>query len=951
MAMERTRFRSALRSSLLIGYVLISPTLVAHAAGEPAVATSRAVENRIHSDGRARVIVRLRAPEPASAGQADAERDRQRVLDIGTRQQRIRNNLRGTDHRVRREFRSLPYIVVEVDAAALARLQAASGDVAQIAEDVLLAPTLADSIPQIEADLAHEQGYNGDGSLIAIIDTGVDNAHPFLAGKVIDEACFADRELPEDPGSCPNGDSEQFGPGAGAPCLFAESTCRHGTHVAGIAAGSGDTPGVAPAARLLSLQVFHQSTQCTLSETVPCARAFTSDITAALEYLYEQRAQYGNLASINMSLGSGPAAAPCDALQPAMADAINNLSAAGIATVISSGNSGIRNLIGFPACIDRAISVGAVDDDDNVASFSNVSPELDLFAPGVGIVSSVPGGDVASFSGTSMAAPHVAGAWAVMRQANPQATVDDTLATFVNSGRATRDGRSGGTVTRPRIRLGAALGIEAPLPVLFSLAPSSMRAGSSGSVSVIGTGFIRASVVRLNGAPRATTYVSDGELRVAITSADLMTPATSIAIDVVTPPPGGGTSATLPLLVTQASVSVDRTVADAGTPVTATLINGTGASNAWISLARVGTSEASFVSWTYIGVGNITFSWTVNMPTTAGTYEVRLFGFGGYTRTATSATITVPSPPPPPPPALAVDVTTANTGAPVTVTLSNGTGASSAWIALARVGDPNTSYLNWTSVGTGRTSFTWTVNMPGTAGSYEFRLFGNGGYTRTATSATIVVTSSSSPPEPPPPPPPPPPQPGTSALTVDVTTATAGAPVTVTLTNGTGASNAWIAFARVGAADTSYLNWTYVGTGRINFTWTVNMPGTAGVYEFRLFGSGGYTRTATSPAVTVTAPPPPPPSTLAVDSTAANPGAAVTVTLMNGTGASNAWISFARVSDANGSYLNWTYVGAGRTSFTWTVNMPSTAGAYEFRLFGNGGYTRTATSPTVQVMP
>jgi subtilisin family serine protease len=853
MAMERTRFRSALRSSLLIGYVLISPTLVAHAAGEPAVATSRAVENRIHSDGRARVIVRLRAPEPASAGQADAERDRQRVLDIGTRQQRIRNNLRGTDHRVRREFRSLPYIVVEVDAAALARLQAASGDVAQIAEDVLLAPTLADSIPQIEADLAHEQGYNGDGSLIAIIDTGVDNAHPFLAGKVIDEACFADRELPEDPGSCPNGDSEQFGPGAGAPCLFAESTCRHGTHVAGIAAGSGDTPGVAPAARLLSLQVFHQSTQCTLSETVPCARAFTSDITAALEYLYEQRAQYGNLASINMSLGSGPAAAPCDALQPAMADAINNLSAAGIATVISSGNSGIRNLIGFPACIDRAISVGAVDDDDNVASFSNVSPELDLFAPGVGIVSSVPGGDVASFSGTSMAAPHVAGAWAVMRQANPQATVDDTLATFVNSGRATRDGRSGGTVTRPRIRLGAALGIEAPLPVLFSLAPSSMRAGSSGSVSVIGTGFIRASVVRLNGAPRATTYVSDGELRVAITSADLMTPATSIAIDVVTPPPGGGTSATLPLLVTQASVSVDRTVADAGTPVTATLINGTGASNAWISLARVGTSEASFVSWTYIGVGNITFSWTVNMPTTAGTYEVRLFGFGGYTRTATSATITVPS--------------------------------------------------------------------------------------------------SSSPPEPPPPPPPPPPQPGTSALTVDVTTATAGAPVTVTLTNGTGASNAWIAFARVGAADTSYLNWTYVGTGRINFTWTVNMPGTAGVYEFRLFGSGGYTRTATSPAVTVTAPPPPPPSTLAVDSTAANPGAAVTVTLMNGTGASNAWISFARVSDANGSYLNWTYVGAGRTSFTWTVNMPSTAGAYEFRLFGNGGYTRTATSPTVQVMP
>src|SRR6185436_1124016 len=134
-----------------------------------------------------------------------------------------------------------------------------SPDVARVFDDEIVRPTLAQSVPLIQADQAWSQGYVGSGTTIAVLDTGVDASHPFLAGKVIDEACFSSTVAGTSQSTGPGGSDEQFGPGAAAPCGLAD--CLHGTHVAGIAAGNGAAAGVAYSgvargASIMAIQVF-----------------------------------------------------------------------------------------------------------------------------------------------------------------------------------------------------------------------------------------------------------------------------------------------------------------------------------------------------------------------------------------------------------------------------------------------------------------------------------------------------------------------------------------------------------------------------------------------------------------------------------------------------------------------------------------------------------------------
>jgi len=141
--------------------------------------------------------------------------------------------------------------------------------------------------------------------------------------------------------------------------------------------------------------------------------------------------------------------------------------------------------------------------------------------------------------------------------------------------------------------------------------------------------------------------------------------------------------------------------------------------------------------WIYVGAGVTTRTWSVALPTAGGVYEFRLFLNGGYQRAATSPPVTVAAVTP----ALIVNVTNTVVGGSVTVTLTGGAGGSADWLALAAAGSPNTSYLQWTYVGAGVSTRTWTVTMPTTPGTYEFRLLLNNGFTRAATSPAVTTIS------------------------------------------------------------------------------------------------------------------------------------------------------------------------------------------------------------------
>ena len=289
--------------------------------------------------------------------------------------------------------------------------------------------------------------------MVAVLDTGVYSAHPFLAGKVVSEACYSAT------GDCPNGKTEQIGAGAGETCTYASLSCPHGTHVSGIATGRGsEFSGVARGAGIIALQVFSRFTGSDCDDDVedPCAKSYTSDTIAALERVYELRDTY-KIAAANMSLGGGSfsSQAACDQSDGARKAIIDKLRAVGIATVAASGNESKANALSAPGCISSVISVGAVTKGDEIASFSNSASFLTLLAPGRFILSSVPTDSFQEISGTSEATPHVAGAFAILNQKLGHGDVDTVLGALQSTGVLVQDPRNG--LLKPRIAIFDAL--------------------------------------------------------------------------------------------------------------------------------------------------------------------------------------------------------------------------------------------------------------------------------------------------------------------------------------------------------------------------------------------------------------------------------------------------------------------------------------------------------------
>jgi hypothetical protein len=248
---------------------------------------------------------------------------------------------------------------------------------------------------------------------VAVLDTGIEASHDDLSDALVHEECFLRNSANPYRGQCPNGRSRQSGPGAAA------DDAGHGTHVSGIITSRGvrASEGVAPDTEILAIKVANRFGRI----------FFFSEIIAALDFIINNP-QYG-IRVINMSLGTlSRYAGDCDnstSLNRAMASTINTLRAQGVITFASAGNNYSGTTMTSPACISNVVSVGAADNLDNMAVFSNRDSSTDIFAPGVGVLSSIIGNGATFLSGTSMASPHAAGCAALLLESGEALTPDE----------------------------------------------------------------------------------------------------------------------------------------------------------------------------------------------------------------------------------------------------------------------------------------------------------------------------------------------------------------------------------------------------------------------------------------------------------------------------------------------------------------------------------------------
>ena len=383
-------------------------------------------------------------------------------------------------------FEITPGFAVNVNNAELNSL-AADPSVVRITQDRVYRPSLLQSVPLVGMPSAYASGGTGLNQAVAVLDTGVQSDHEFLTNKVLMEACFSNSS---GTGRSLCGDAnlqQQFGTGAAssnAPNCDNEETpnlCAHGTHVAGIAAGNNTNPvaggqppnGIAKHAKIVAVEVFTRfdtDSDCAPSAP-PCTGANDSDLISALDWVFmfaRNPAPGVKLAAVNMSLGGGSFPSSCD--DEPIKTPIDNLRGVGVVTIIAAGNDGLTNAISSPACISTAVAVASSDKSDKISSFTNMSAQVALMAPGGDGSGACPGDILSSvsasppatnvyrcFSGTSMAAPHVAGAFAAIRSACPNATVDQILAALNNTGLPITDTRTGGMQTKPRIRVDLAV--------------------------------------------------------------------------------------------------------------------------------------------------------------------------------------------------------------------------------------------------------------------------------------------------------------------------------------------------------------------------------------------------------------------------------------------------------------------------------------------------------------
>ncbi|MCB2184359.1 MAG: S8 family serine peptidase [Desulfobulbaceae bacterium] len=360
------------------------------------------------------------------------------------------SKLSAADFQIKNDYTFLPVVHMAVTSQILTQLLAMD-EVFFVGENRVLFPLLADSLDLIDAPVVHGNGLTGTGTTVAVLDTGIDYTH----------AAFGSCTSPNTPASCRVAYAQDV-----APEDYSLDSTGHGTNVSGIVAG------VAPGAKIIGLDVFDGNS------------AWYSDIISAINWVLTNRDLY-NIVAVNMSIGDGNSySSPCPADE--LAGSITALKKAGITTVVSAGNEGNTSGLSSPACAPDALSVGAVYDAnvggitysgcsdsssaaDKVTCFSNSASFLSLLAPGSLITAAG-----STKAGTSQAAPHAAGAVAVLKELDSLFSVDDIFSQLTGTGVPVTDPRN--SITTPRLDLYSAVTDLQPPSSNFTAAPLSGNA-------------------------------------------------------------------------------------------------------------------------------------------------------------------------------------------------------------------------------------------------------------------------------------------------------------------------------------------------------------------------------------------------------------------------------------------------------------------------------------------